>query len=228
MVQWLEEQGYDVTYTDDVAVHQDPTELRQHEVVVITGHSEYWSSEEFNGVKAARDAGVNIASFSANTAYWKVRYENGSRRLVCYKTVQGDGSGSSGRVSANDWGPDGLENTADDALGLDRLAGTADDHPENSTTTFRDNGAPPGDPNAPVPRPRRPGHAGEPAVRCHVLRRQRQPQLRAASARGQPRRRVLRPTGSGATPACRSTPRRPSAATSWAGSGTRSRLSPST
>ena len=151
MVQWLEEQGYDVTYTDDVAVHQDPTELRQHEVVLITGHSEYWSSEEFNGVKAARDAGVSIASFSANTAYWKVRYENGNRRLVCYKTVQGDGSGSSGRVSANDWGPDGLENTADDALGLDRLAGTADDHPENSTTTFRDNGAPPGDPNAPVP-----------------------------------------------------------------------------
>ena len=94
---------------------------------------------------------MNIASFSANTAYWKVRYENGTRRLVCYKTVQGDGSGSSGRVSANDWGPDGLENTADDALGLDRLAGTADDHPENSTTTFRDNGAPPGDPNAPVP-----------------------------------------------------------------------------
>ena len=40
-------------------------------------------------------------------------------------------------------------------------------------------------------RPRRPGHAGEPAVRCHVLRRQRQPQLRAASAGGQPRRRVL-------------------------------------
>ena len=35
MVQWLEEQGYDVTYTDDVAIHQDPTELRQHEVVLI-------------------------------------------------------------------------------------------------------------------------------------------------------------------------------------------------
>ena len=60
--------------------------------VVISGHSEYWSGEEFDGVKAARDAGVNIASFSANTAYWKVRYEDGGRTLVCYKTVQGDGS----------------------------------------------------------------------------------------------------------------------------------------
>ena len=47
------------------------------------------------------------------------------------------------------WGPDGIAGTADDALGLDGIAGTADDHPENSTTTFRDNGAPQGDPNAP-------------------------------------------------------------------------------
>ena len=149
MVVWLERQGYDVAYTDDVRVHQDPQELRQHEVVLITGHSEYWSLEEFNGFKAARDAGVDIASFSANTAYWKVRYEESDRTLVCYKTVQGDGSGGSGQISANDWGPDGLQGTSDDALGLDGRALTADDHPENSSTTFRDDGAPQGDVTAP-------------------------------------------------------------------------------
>jgi PKD repeat protein len=149
MVQWLEREGYDVAYTDDVAVHNNPASLKTHKVVIIPGHSEYWSLEEFNAVKAARDAGVNVASFSANTAYWKVRYEGGSRTLVCYKTVQGDGSGGSGAVSDNDWGPDGLKGTADDALGGDGIAGTPDDHPENSTTTFRDNGAPNGDTNAP-------------------------------------------------------------------------------
>ena len=72
---------------------------------MIPGHSEYWSREEFHGFKAARDAGVNIASFSANTAYWKVRYEDGGRTLVCYKTVQGDGSGGSGRVTRQRLGP---------------------------------------------------------------------------------------------------------------------------
>jgi N,N-dimethylformamidase beta subunit-like, C-terminal/Concanavalin A-like lectin/glucanases superfamily/PKD domain len=146
---WLEKQGYDVSYTDDVSVHQDGAQLRQHKIVVIPGHSEYWSGEEFHAFEAARDAGTSIASFSANTAYWKVRYENGGRTLVCYKTVQGDGSGGSGAVTPNDPGPDGIVGTADDALGLDGIAGTPDDHPENSTTTFRDNGAPPGDPNAP-------------------------------------------------------------------------------
>jgi YD repeat-containing protein len=148
-VQWLEQQGYDVAYTDDVRAHVDPAELLEHKVLVIPGHSEYWSREEFLNFKAARDAGVNIASFSANTSYWKVRYENATRSIVCFKTVQGDGSSGSGRVTPNDWGPDGVDGTADDALGADGRAGTADDHPENSTTTFRDNGALPGDINAP-------------------------------------------------------------------------------
>jgi hypothetical protein len=146
---WLEKQGYDVSYSDDVAVHQNAASLKDHDIVIVPGHSEYWSGEQFKAFENARNAGVNLASFSANTSYWKVRYENGSRTLVCFKTVQGDGSGGSGAISANDWGPDGLIGTADDALGLDGEAGTADDHPENATTTFRDNGAPKGDPNAP-------------------------------------------------------------------------------
>ncbi len=150
LLSWMEKQGYDVSYTDDVAVHNEPAALRQHDVVVVSGHAEYWSLPQFDGFLAARNAGVNIASFSANTAYWKVRYEDGNRTLVCYKTVQGSGSEGNGTVSDNDWGPDGVKGTADDALGLDGKAGTADDNPQNSTTTFRDNGAPPGDPAAPA------------------------------------------------------------------------------
>jgi PKD repeat protein len=150
LLSWIESQGYDVSYTDDVQVSQEPSQLLQHDGLVISGHSEYWTRQQFNGVKAARDAGVNIASFSANTAYWQVRYEDGGRTLVCYKTVEGSGSAGSGSVSQNDWGPDGIKGTADDALGLDGTAGTADDNPQNSTTTFRDNGAPPGDPSAPA------------------------------------------------------------------------------
>jgi YD repeat-containing protein len=149
LLSWMEKQGYDISYTDDVAVHNEPAVLRQHDIDVVSGHSEYWSLPQSDGFLAARNAGVNIASFSGNTAYWKVRYEDGNRTLVCYKTVQGSGTEGNGTVSENDWGPDGIKGTADDALGLDGKAGTADDNPQNSTTTFRDNGAPPGDPSAP-------------------------------------------------------------------------------
>ena len=149
LLQWMERQGYDISYTDDVHLQENPAELKEHGTIVVSGHSEYWSLQQFNGFLAARNAGINIASFSANTAYWKVRYEDGNRTLVCYKTVEGNGSEGTGTVGANDWGPDGIKGTADDALGADGIAGTADDNPQNATTTFRDNGAPPGDPNAP-------------------------------------------------------------------------------
>jgi YD repeat-containing protein len=149
LLSWMERQGYDISYTDDYQAAANGAELRQHKIIVISGHSEYWSLEQFNNMLAARNAGVNIASFSANTAYWKGRYEDSGHTFVEYKTVQGDGSGGSGQITPNDPGPDGISGTADDALGLDGIAGTPDDHPENATTTFRDNGAPNGDPGAP-------------------------------------------------------------------------------
>jgi PKD repeat protein len=152
LVQWLEKQGYDVSYTEDVSLHQNASQLLGHKIDLVSGHSEYWSLEQFNAFLAARNAGVNLASFSSNTTFWKVRYEDGGRTLVCYKTVQGSGSTGSGSDGANDWGPDGILHTADDALGADGVVGGTGvnaDHPENSTTTFRDNGAPNGDANAP-------------------------------------------------------------------------------
>jgi PKD repeat protein len=133
MVQWLEEQGYDVTYTDDVQLDANPASLLNHKIVLISGHSEYWSHAAFRNVIAAREAGVNIASFSANTAYWQTRYENGDRTLVCYKTVQGSSDGNPA-ATPNDpasIGPHG------------------EFLPQFATTTRRDPGAPAGSPTAP-------------------------------------------------------------------------------
>ena len=44
MVQWLEEQGYDVTYSDDIQTDQAPASLLNHKIVLISGHSEYSST----------------------------------------------------------------------------------------------------------------------------------------------------------------------------------------
>jgi YD repeat-containing protein len=152
MVAWMEREGYDVDYTESTSVDSNPGQLLNHKTLVISGHDEYWSEAEMKGYKAARDAGVNLASFSGNTAYWKVRYEDGGRTLVCYKAVEGtkEGSVPDGSKGVNDWGPDGIKGTKDDALGLDGKAGTADDNPKYATTTWRDDGAPPGNPNAPA------------------------------------------------------------------------------
>jgi PKD repeat protein len=131
-VQWLEKQGYDVNYTDDIQTDQNPSSLLNHKVDLISGHSEYWSSATFNNFLAARNAGVSIVSLSGNTAYWQTRYADSYRTLICYKTVQGP-------------------NTPNDpaSLGPDGIAGTADDVPAMATTTRRDPGSPAGTPGAP-------------------------------------------------------------------------------
>jgi phosphoribosylformylglycinamidine (FGAM) synthase PurS component len=90
MARWLESQGYDVTYVTNIDVHSNAAQLLQHKIFLSVGHDEYWSKQMRDGVEAARDAGVNLGFFSANTAYWRVRFEPSStgvpnRVMVCYK-----------------------------------------------------------------------------------------------------------------------------------------------
>jgi hypothetical protein len=92
MWQYLERNGYDISYISGVDTDQRGSLLLNHKVFIDAGHDEYWSGAQRANVDAARDAGVDIASFSGNTAYWKTRYEpsvDGSntayRTLVTYK-----------------------------------------------------------------------------------------------------------------------------------------------
>jgi hypothetical protein len=61
-------------------------------VLLTAGHDEYWSPGERAALTAARDAGMDLALFSGNQSFWKIRWENaidGSgtpyRTLVTYK-----------------------------------------------------------------------------------------------------------------------------------------------
>jgi hypothetical protein len=91
MVRFLEREGYDATYTTDVDVHERPELLRNHKAFLVVGHDEYWSGAQRRGVIAARDAGVHLGFFAANTSYWQVRYAPSTltgapdRTIVAYK-----------------------------------------------------------------------------------------------------------------------------------------------
>jgi hypothetical protein len=158
LIFWLEKMGYDVTYTDDLGLHAQPEQLRSDvtRALVIAGHNEYWTGDAMANVKAARDSGISVLSFSANTAYWQTRLEGslsgGScRTLVCFKTVQGvdvatDGNPEDGgRMGVNDFGPPLLQagrGGLADPLG----SSLADaDRRRLATTTFRDAGSAPAD-----------------------------------------------------------------------------------
>ena len=67
MLQWLEREGYDVSYATNVDVDDDPNLLLSHKAFLSVGHDEYWSWQMRDNVERARDAGVNLGFFSGNT-----------------------------------------------------------------------------------------------------------------------------------------------------------------
>jgi hypothetical protein len=92
MIQWLEQNGYDVTYFTGIDAAVNGNSILNHKIYTSTGHDEYWSGAHRTNVEAARDAGVNLAFFSGNEVFWKTRLENSidgsntpNRTLVCYK-----------------------------------------------------------------------------------------------------------------------------------------------
>ncbi|MBE9055501.1 N,N-dimethylformamidase beta subunit family domain-containing protein [Sphaerospermopsis sp. LEGE 08334] len=100
MTRWLESQGYDVVYYTNLDASINPLQLYSHNIFLSVGHDEYWSLDERNNVQKARDNGINLASFSANTAYWQIRFDPSSsgqanRVMTIYKDISGIGTAAS-------------------------------------------------------------------------------------------------------------------------------------
>ena len=88
---FLEQHGYDVTYTTnaDVAA-QGAALLTGRGAFLSIGHDEYWPGEVRDAVQRARDQGVPTLFFGANVGYWKVRMEDSTdpsnpRVMTCFK-----------------------------------------------------------------------------------------------------------------------------------------------
>ena len=93
LVRWLEAEGYDVTYAAASDLHRG-VELGARGAWISCGHSEYWSDEMRAAFEGARDRGVHLAFFGANSGYWRVRFEadpwskEPDRVMVCYKMTE--------------------------------------------------------------------------------------------------------------------------------------------
>ena len=97
MVRWLEANGYDVSYFTGLDSARRGEEILEHRLFLSVGHDEYWSGPQRVHVEAAREAGVNLAFFSGNEVFWKVRWEDSTdesrtpyRTMVTYKETHAD------------------------------------------------------------------------------------------------------------------------------------------
>ena len=93
-IYWLEQNGYDVAYQSGIDTATNGSLLLNHKAFLSVGHDEYWTADQQNNVRAARDAGVNLNFWSGNEVYWATELlpsidgsADPNRTLVTYKTT---------------------------------------------------------------------------------------------------------------------------------------------
>ena len=77
-IRWMEKSGYDVTYSTNIDTHANGAALLNHRAFLSVGHDEYYTKEMRDSVEFARDSGVSLGFFGANTSYTQIRLESSS------------------------------------------------------------------------------------------------------------------------------------------------------
>lgn len=73
MVYFLEQQGYDVSYTTNNAVLEGKTNLLNYKGFLTVAHDEYVNFAERQKLEQAEASGVSLAFFGGNDMYWQTR-----------------------------------------------------------------------------------------------------------------------------------------------------------
>ena len=82
---WLEKEGYSFDLAADDDLHRDPELLRRYQVVMLNGHSEYWSLPMLTGLEAFLRNGGNLAVLSGNSLFWRVSFDPEETVMECRK-----------------------------------------------------------------------------------------------------------------------------------------------
>ena len=84
-LQWIHSLGgYSFQYIADNDM-DDYSEISNSKIIVVPGHSEYWSRNARQNLDSFVNSGKDAMILSGNTMWWQVRYSNDRTRLICYK-----------------------------------------------------------------------------------------------------------------------------------------------
>ena len=74
-----------VSYITDLDLDDDYSSIEQSKVIVVMGHSEYWSLAARENFDRRVQEGGHAVILSGNTMWWQVRYAGTRDALICYK-----------------------------------------------------------------------------------------------------------------------------------------------
>lgn len=77
---------YDIQYICDQDM-DDIHEIENSQIIVVIGHSEYWTRLGRLNFDQFVNSGKNAIVLSGNTMWWQVRYNEDKTALICYKNV---------------------------------------------------------------------------------------------------------------------------------------------
>ncbi|HRQ14787.1 MAG TPA: hypothetical protein PK205_15910, partial [Promineifilum sp.] len=89
-VTWAEQAGYGMDYAATYDLDFVPRLLDGYDLVIIAGHSEYWTWAMRQRLRAYIDGGGRFMNLSGNTMWWQVRFEDNGRTMVGYKSWRKD------------------------------------------------------------------------------------------------------------------------------------------
>ena len=89
-LEWIHTQGsYNIQYIADSDL-EDYTEIMYTRLLVVVGHSEYWTRNARLNFDSLVNSGKDAVIFAGNTMWWQVRYSDNGNTLVCYKDKVSD------------------------------------------------------------------------------------------------------------------------------------------
>jgi len=71
ILSWLEQNNHKYDMLTDYDLHENPDVLSSYKTLIISTHSEYWSTPMYNGLKKFLNQGGNLLYLSGNGVYWK-------------------------------------------------------------------------------------------------------------------------------------------------------------
>jgi Concanavalin A-like lectin/glucanases superfamily len=98
---WLATEGYAYEVITDTTLHAEPDLLKRFRVLMIVGHSEYWTDAERDGVAAFLADGGQVVSLSGNTLCWRTTFNDDLTVLESRKALTSE---DERWLSPDEWG----------------------------------------------------------------------------------------------------------------------------
>ncbi len=89
-LEWIHNTEYKVNVISDADM-DDYSEIENAKLLIVIGHSEYWTRQARLNFDQFVDGGKNALILSGNTMWWQVRYTPDKNKMSCYRSLTADG-----------------------------------------------------------------------------------------------------------------------------------------